>query len=176
MQYAEKLNLNVDLTNLSKLEEVTRHEYLRPQKYANYIKKENDATTEVITFRNEDSILQHLPKKLLEIEKPVVSILNIKTPNFDDPIFQIHVDLGRKCAINTYLETNNETTCFHSWDGKTTTQVESFISKNNESWLLDVSKPHSVILKKGIARKILTMSFCKTPYNIVLEHLKNYEN
>ena len=72
--------------------------------------------------------------------------------------------MGSRSAINWYLETNGETTSFYEGefrdftekiypnspsgyklcDPSLITMSESFVAKENESWLIDLDCPHSV--------------------------------
>ena len=83
-----------------------------------------------------------------------------------------HRDRIRQCAINFYLNPIGEETKYYSYAGGKVTQVDSFIAKENECWLLNGDIPHSVDLKPNHIRKILSFSFINTPFEKVLEHFE----
>ena len=79
-----------------------------------------------------------------------------------------HVDGVRVTAINIYSNTNGERTCFYTYAaGGDIQEVGSFVAKDGDIWLMDVSKPHAVELKVGKNRRVLTLSFITTPFDVV---------
>lgn len=101
-----------------------------------------------------------------------------------------HIDRDYISTINFYLETGGEyVTSFYSegelanindlvdyssgvYDESTLKEVGSFIAKNNEAWLLDVSKIHTVHNTFGTDRKALSLRTKKYSYIEVYEMLK----
>jgi hypothetical protein len=85
-----------------------------------------------------------------------------------DFILAIHVDLARIAAINYYIDgAEDEVTSFYDWDDDNSiaTEKSSFTAKTGETWILNVSEPHSVKMKAGHIRRVLTMSFTRTSYD-----------
>lgn len=103
-----------------------------------------------------------------------------------------HTDSGIKSCINFYIKTNNEKTEFFSVkNNENLRQIKNqtngyifdrndlilenyFIAGNNESFLLDVSKPHAILANKNsINRTAITLQskkyFFKDVCNMLIE-------
>ena len=117
-------------------------------------------------------IISQLPKKLLEIEVPKLWILEIVPTEDSNVMLAPHVDGVRKTAINIYSNTNGERTCYYEYgSGGSINEVDSFVAKDDDIWLMDVAKPHAVELVPNKVRRVLTLSFITTPYEIVRQAL-----
>lgn len=108
-----------------------------------------------VDFPNKNLLLDFIPSSLHKHFSITLMKVNDRVPP--------HTDSGIKSTINIYLETGNCTTQFYQFntDKPKTKQVNNqsdgfiydesdlqktwaFIAKQNEAWLLDVTKPHSV--------------------------------
>jgi hypothetical protein len=120
-----------------------------------------------------ESFLNILPKKLLEEEIPE-TVFNVIDPTKADKHAMLgpHRDRIRQCAINFYLNPIGEETKYYSYAAGELTQVDSFIAKQNECWLINTDIPHSVDLKQNHVRKILSFSFVNTPFEKVVEYFE----
>ncbi len=105
-----------------------------------------------------------------------------------------HIDRDYKATVNFYLETGGEYETIFFSDGElatindvvdyssgvyneeTLTKVGSFIAKNNEAWLLDVSMIHTVHNTLGNERKALALRTTKYSYIEVYDMLKETGN
>jgi hypothetical protein len=105
-----------------------------------------------------------------------------------------HTDSGILVTINHYVQTNDEYTIFYTYkEGVeiTTKQIQNqttgvvfdpsqlnvnsmFSAKENETWILDVTKPHSVKATKPITkfRKAIVVRTNAHTYEHVIEMLK----
>jgi hypothetical protein len=102
-----------------------------------------------------------------------------------------HTDSSIKSTINIYLKTDNCLTQFHKFKNNTvkTEQVDnqtdgfifdesdlekttSFIAKPNEAWLLDVSRPHSVIPQGEFKDRMAVAISSTLQYSVVYDILK----
>lgn len=168
MQFASKnLNLNLNLT-ISDIDIVNHcRSYTKTQRYARSFLENNLLPSNTYEVTNSVDIVKLLPDSILEQEIP--SILYIEIPSEFDGIAMLppHVDIKRNAAINYYFETNDEKTSFYNYDKQTQKilEIESFVSKNNETWILDVSAPHSVTFFRPFVRKFLSFSFSKITYS-----------
>lgn len=119
----------------------------------------------------DEIFLSQLPKKLLDIEVPSVYFMTISKENKNANYLPIHIDKGRRCALNFYTKCNDEITEFYNEDGKF---LNSFIAKKDSVWLLDVSKPHSVKFNSNSKRNGITLSFKHKNYERIENSLKEY--
>ena len=97
-----------------------------------------------------------------------------------------HIDNGIKTSINFYLKTNNCKTSFYSFinpklpktiplDISNLKEEDSFVAKKNEVWILDVSKPHSVIsINNVFENRIAICLQTGLNFQIVLKMLNEY--
>lgn len=102
-----------------------------------------------------------------------------------------HTDSEITATINFYLETNSFKTSFYSFKSNDHTEIKianqtngsvfdfkdlneerSFVAENGEAWLLDVTKPHSVLADEPLTRVALCLQTKKFNYDQVVEMLK----
>lgn len=163
---AKLLDIKIDTSKLKSDLLLPHQSYEKLQKYAKYYKSVPIAPS-TYTVINVKDFIEQLPSNFLKKEIPKVSLLEMIGANSEKSALSPHIDIRRRSCINVYLQTSNEITYFFDWN-KTTeelTEVESFISKNNEVWLLNVTIPHSVELKRKTKRLVLTFSFLKTKFD-----------
>lgn len=105
-----------------------------------------------------------------------------------------HSHLTEKCVLNIYLKTNGERTIFYEGDEvdvespdedqsaythKTLSvnhlqEVESFIAKDQEAWLLKTNQPHALVPNEiNSVREILQIYFPNNEYDELVELLEN---
>ena len=166
MNYAKKIDLIIDTSPLKVNLIKPHYTYDRLQKYA-----KNDSRKPVIlnTFfiENQNDFVKQLPQKFLIKEIPVVSILEVCGDDCENSALSPHIDIGRYSTLNYYIKTNDEVTHFYNWEkiSYTLNELENFTSKQGECWLIDVSVPHAVSLKRNEKRQILSFSFVKTKFS-----------
>tara|TARA_R110000772_G_scaffold3256_3_gene11766 strand:+ start:6934 stop:7488 length:555 start_codon:yes stop_codon:yes gene_type:complete len=174
MNEACKLDIDLDIScldgvNLPLFRKITRHQKYSKQQGTKY----NLLPMDVLLMpgsRSSDYIVSQLPKSLLQHEVPELSVLEVTAPIDKDSFLAIHRDLARVAAINYYIDSDEEeVTSFFDWDDETNTATEksNFIAKTDETWLLNVSELHSVKIKAGHTRRILSMSFTRTNYETI---------
>lgn len=152
-------------------------EYLKQQKYGVALLRQKEFTSvpnRVYDTKQEDEqrVISQLPKKLLDLEVPRLWVLNIQATEDKHVMLAPHIDIGRVTTINFYSDTNGERTCFYEYGaGGAIKEIGSFVAKDNEAWIIDVSKPHGVELKPGKTRRVLSLSFLTTPFEKVIEAL-----
>jgi hypothetical protein len=165
MIHAKLLDIKIDTNQLKTNLLVPHQSYEKLQKYAKNHKSLPIAPS-TYEIKNEGDFIEQLPSVFLKKETPKVSFLEMIGADCEDSALSPHIDIRRRSCINFYLKTSNEITYFYDWN-KTTenlTEIESFISKDNEAWLLNVTIPHSVSLKRNTKRHVLTFSFLKTKF------------
>lgn len=127
------------------------------------------------------------PFKLLKAWEPdIIRWVEIVGEGIAGP----HRDHGIVTSLNLYMETSAETT--HFWEPKdgaipyrhanaTTDNVfaskdlklrESFIAKNGDAYLLDVSQIHSVERTDESIRRFIQLSWNTTPFGEVLDRIR----
>jgi hypothetical protein len=129
----------------------------------------------LVSAQEVEKLLSFIPKKVLDLEVPEVVLLSVK-PQHDskNSVFPPHVDEDRVSVINFYIDTHEERTTFYEYThGSQIKEQDSFVAKSGESWLLNVSVPHSVSLSFPHMRKAISFSFTNTPYEVLREALKN---
>lgn len=150
----------------------------RWQKYGVALKRSTNYVPAIATTYNVSEsiysvVVENIPGHVLALEKPVVWYLevdggsDIETPILIPP----HVDDFRICTINFYLEASGEITTFHHYDKGAMREVGSFSAKNGDCWILNTTVPHSVKLTPGKKRRVLGVSFLRTPYSTVSSFL-----
>jgi hypothetical protein len=152
-------------------------EYLKQQKYGVALLRKKFFTS--IPNRSYEAseadrqkIVSQLPKNLLEIEVPKLWVLDMNPTDDEVVMLAPHVDGVRVTALNIYSNTHGERTCFYEYvAGGDIREVDSFVARDGDVWLMDVSNPHAVELKPGKRRRVLTISFITTPYEVVREAL-----
>jgi hypothetical protein len=114
----------------------------------------------------EKSILRQLPEALLAREVPGVYYMRMPKPCAESKALPPHVDRGRRAAINIYTKCGGETTQFFEADegAKELRLVESFVANEGEAWLMDVSKPHAVLMASAFERCGVSLSFRKARF------------
>jgi hypothetical protein len=110
-----------------------------------------------------------LPKKLLELERPIAALMTMDVPDVLNPMLSPHVDIRRKCGLNVYLECAEDSTEFYSWDcdSHELHKIAEFVAAVGDCWLMDTTVPHAVKLAPRSRRVLLTFSFMQTPYAVV---------
>jgi hypothetical protein len=102
-----------------------------------------------------------------------------------------HTDSGIQSTINFYIRTDDCLTQFyqlktttptttqvdnqtdgHIFDVADLTETNAFVAEPNTAWLLDVTKPHSVIPQGNFAERQAIVLSSKLPYSQVIELLK----
>lgn len=128
-------------------------------KYTDTIPDQDIAEIRLYAIPNEvaEYMLKQLPQNILNIEVPKVYYMEVVCAG-SASYLPPHIDKGRRCALNLYVDCAEEETIFY---GDT---QESFVAKNNEAWLLDVSKPHSVKFSADRKRIAYTFSFKHAKY------------
>lgn len=115
-------------------------------------------------------VLGHLPRSLLDIEVPEVWVFNVDSNSDGVPMLSPHRDLVRLCGINVYFETHGERTIFYKYETSDLIEEDSFVAEDGDCFILDVDKPHAVALSPPHMRKMLSISFIRTPYSVVAAH------
>jgi hypothetical protein len=120
-----------------------------------------------LTGEAEQSILKQLPKGLLDREVPGVYYMRMPKPCAESQSLPPHIDRGRRAAINIYMTCTGEITQFFDADYETRnlTLVDSFVANPGEAWLLDVSKPHAVLMQEAVERTGVSLSFRKARFS-----------
>jgi hypothetical protein len=114
----------------------------------------------------EKQVIDLLPDALKDAEVPRVHLMKMKRLSKSSNMLYPHVDRGRRVAINFYLVCGDETTRFFEADEGTRslTPVAEFCAKEGECWMLDVSKPHAVIMNAAPERIGLSLSYRRSRY------------
>ena len=105
-------------------------------------------------------LLAQLPQPVLEREVPGVYYMKMEKPHPNSTV-PPHVDVGRRTAINVYTHCAEEVTEFFEPDetAQLLTSKGSFTAEAGDAWLLNVSKPHAVRMKKAQLRACVSFSF-----------------
>lgn len=141
---------------------------------------------------NPEKFLSIIPKPLLEVEVPIVTLQTIGNGYVVPP----HKDFYRKTNVNFYTAVNGERTCFYTSDykgiqlggksqlkkypdgvfmpkndnwmpNKIKTETE-FISNNNELYILNVEKIHAIDgFKPNFFRKSISFGFKLDYYSVI---------
>ncbi len=114
----------------------------------------------------EKQVINFLPDALKDAEIPRVHLMKMKRLSDRPNMLYPHVDRGRRVAINFYLVCGDETTLFFEADEATRslTPFAEFCAKEGECWMLDVSKPHAVIMNAARERIGLSLSYRRSRY------------
>lgn len=176
MKYAAKLNYPIDLSELATSVIEPLRDYGKVQRYGkdlpgDYVDQAKEGwSAKNKSVSNADVFIDQLPKKLLELERPYVIILELPASSTDNPVLPAHRDYNKTCGINVYLETHGEVTKFYNWNrtDKKSEYVEEFCAGTGEIWAMNTDVPHSVELKPNKARKMLSFCFTKLSYEQVL--------
>lgn len=181
--YFQKLNIKFDIENLSMTTEDKKlvDQYVTWQKYgASLAKKQKFIPTHATGHYADDEakikILKQLPKAVLDLEMPIIGILELSPKESDQNgtpiVFPPHIDPDRITCINIYENINGEETSFYEYEkGGKINKVGSFTAQNGDVYLLNVSKPHSVQMIPNKKRKFFSVYFKETPFEKLLECL-----
>ena len=114
----------------------------------------------------EKQVIDLLPNALKDAEVPRAHLMKMKRLSDRPNMLYPHVDRGRRVAINFYLVCGDETTLFFEADEATRnlTPVAEFCAKEGECWMLDVSKPHAVLMSAAPERIGLSLSYRRSRY------------
>lgn len=122
----------------------------------------------------ERQVIDLLPDSLKDTELPRAHLMKMKRLSEKPNMLYPHVDRGRRVAINFYLVCGDETTQFYEADEatKNLTLAADFCAKEGECWMLDVSKPHSVIMNAAPERIGLSLSYRRSRYEDLVGRLE----
>jgi hypothetical protein len=155
-------------------------EHNEPQKYGVRLSKLREfksVPSKTYMAKPEDAakVVALLPKELLDVEVPEVWLLYIKPDeNSLTSMLAPHKDIVRLCGINFYLETHGERTVYYSYaSGGKLTEVGSFVAQDGECYVMDVDEPHAVELTPNYVRRMVSVSFVRTPYKEVIKYFDN---
>jgi hypothetical protein len=112
------------------------------------------------------SLLLQLPRAVLDREVPGVFYMKMEKPHPNSTV-PPHVDIGRRSAINVYIKCSQEITEFFEADEETKTLASqgTFVAKQGDTWLLNVSKPHAVRMSSASLRSCISFSFRKLRFD-----------
>jgi hypothetical protein len=126
------------------------------------------------TVNNNDHLFNLIPYQI----RPFFSLKHLKINCAIWP----HIDHGPKTSINIYLKTNNCKTTFYSFidpseirtvplNRNNLKETDSFIAKDGDIWLLDISTPHSVeLLDNNFTERIAFCFHSHLRFNDVLPY------
>ena len=177
MKYAAKLDYQIDLSQLASSVIEPLRDYGKVQRYGkdlpgDYVEQAKEGwAAKNKSVSNADVFIDQLPKKLLDLERPYVIILELPASSTDNPVLPAHRDYNKTCGINVYLEAHGEVTKFYNWNrkDKRSEYVEEFCAGAGEVWIMNTDVPHSVTLTPNKARRMLSFCFTKLSYDKVLE-------
>lgn len=143
------------------------------QKFGLSLKNKEDYDAAVArTYEVSDEIkmlvLSKIPKDLLDLETPHVWYLEVTGTNDETTMIPPHIDKFRICTVNYYINTSGETTYYYQYKSGIMEELGSFCANTNECWVLNTTIPHSVKLNVGQTRKVIGVSFLKTPFEKVV--------
>ena len=112
------------------------------------------------------NLLLQLPRAVLDREVPGVLYMKMEKPHPNSTV-PPHVDIGRRSAINVYIKCSQEITEFFEANEVTKTLVSqgTFVAKEGDAWLLNVSKPHAVRMSSASLRSCISFSFRKLRFD-----------
>ena len=97
----------------------------------------------------------------------------------------LHRDINGTAVINHYISSPPASTIFYettsepdehkTYDASKCTIVDSFVAKSGSTWVLDVSKVHSVKMLVPGLRQLISIGFPKLSYNDVCDILGGNE-
>ena len=135
-----------------------------------------------VDFLNKEDIMNIIPKEYQKYFFMTVMKINTQIP--------AHTDSGIKSTINFYIQTENCLTQFYKLKTNTpkTYQVENqsdgfvfdendlektnaFIAQPNEAWVLNVTKPHSVVPQSKFKERLAIALSSELEYDIVCDIL-----
>lgn len=176
MKYCVKLNGEFYVKNYEELQKRRSYGSNEDGSYKGILYKK------VSVFNIED-LMQVIPEKERKYFGVLIMKINMKIPP--------HTDSYIKSTINFYMKTENCITKFYEprienakkrqiknqkegflFDENDLIEVENFVAKPNEAWLLDVTKPHAVHPMGQIKERLaITLGTIKS-YEEVYEMLK----
>lgn len=178
MRYFKKLGLHIDASVAADTGRLDlQNVFYRWQKYGLRLKRDRDYEAVAnnqfrLSPEDEAAVVAKLPASLVAIESPEVWVFNGKPLTDNSPMLAPHRDLVRLCGVNVYFETHGERTIFYQYQDGDLTEEESFTATDGECYVLDVDQPHAVELVPGCTRKLMSISFIKTPYAEVVKHFQ----
>lgn len=173
MSYFKKLPVSLDvdwvLSTPHELIQTTDIGKIERYKYASWGDMSMEPTPLLmysLTPEVEQKILGLLPDALKACETPRPFLMKMTRLSDKPNMLYPHVDRGRRVAINFYLVCNEETTQFYEADeeAKKLIPTENFCAKAGECWVLNVSKPHSVVMNGAADRVGISLSYRHTRY------------
>jgi hypothetical protein len=122
----------------------------------------------------EKQVIDLLPDALKDAEVPRAHLMKMKRLSDRPNMLYPHVDRGRRVAINFYLVCGDETTLFFEpvETTRSLTPVAEFCAEEGQCWMLDVSKPHAVIMNAARERMGLSLSYRRSRYADLVRHLE----
>lgn len=167
--------------------------YTIQQMLVQYGKKDNDKFKGIwysaVEYQNKNRIFDSIPVRF----RPYFAMISMEVNTRIPP----HTDSGILSTINFYIKTGECLTQFYKFKSEniTKTQIKnqthgylfkldelettnSFIAEPNDAYLLDVSKPHSVIPLEitNMYRSAIALQTNKFTFDEVLEMLKETNN
>lgn len=194
--YATKLNLTIDfdfekLTPKNNINEDSGYRFYSNldrkvlKKYKERYSRQDDNVNYLeqfeIDFNYQNQLMSIFPSCILEKEKPRVLLMYLNHDGDLPP----HIDFGISCGVNYYIKIIGEeqNLVFYKFKNPQLVdmydpryyfeefldEVDRFVPKENEFWLLNNQQIHSVINKSNTLRKMLCFNFNKLNYYQVLE-------
>ena len=148
MKYYKKVNIQFDLELPKNAKILGKHGYELTDDGPSFIRK-------YVTKKDVEKIKNKLPKEI--VDKIIyICYCSLKPIN-------CHTHVNEKTILNYYTKTNEEKTIFYDGEIEIDNDIndngsffykikknklkeaESFVAKNGECWLLDVTQPHEVV-------------------------------
>jgi len=181
MRFFKKLNISLDfrwiLPTPHQLIQTTDIGKVDKYKYASWADSTFEPTP-LLMFSLlpdvEKQVIDLLPNALKDGEAPRVHLMKMKRLSDRPNMLYPHVDRGRRVAINFYLVCGGKTTLFFEADEATRslTPIAEFCAKEGECWMLDVAKPHAVIMNAARERIGLSLSYRRNRYEDLARRLE----
>jgi hypothetical protein len=137
-----------------------------------------------VEFENKDDIMNIIPKEYQKYFFMTIMRINREIPP--------HTDSGIKSTINFYIQTDDCITQFYKFktdspklyqvknqsdgflfDESDLDKMDYFVSKPTEAWVLDVTKPHSVIPQSTFNKRLAIAISSELEYDVVCDILKD---
>jgi hypothetical protein len=180
--YFKKMNIAIDYKDAilsdKTLIQVSDVHNRRRYKYTEW-QKETAPPTPLLMYclssEAEKKILRQLPAAVLEREVPRVYYMQMPKPCAESKALPPHIDRGRRAAINIYTKCSGETTqFFDAHEGsRELLLVESFVAREGEAWLINVSQPHAVLMTDSPERCGISLSFRHTRFDELVKILES---
>lgn len=194
------LNYNEDTIKIF-IEKVTKHSKInkKTKEFIDYLITNNFVPAsfriENVEKEIEKSFLSLLPEKLKNFEIPQVQMFIVDRTTSDQTQsnrLTIHKDYGRNSTINCYFKTNGEKTILYDaletgiqlysrehriltpriYKPEWVIEKSSFVPESNEIYVLNVSKPHTVININKYSKRIAISYSFKMSYENLMEALQ----